>query len=70
MGNIKESTIIKELIESHEKELVTLKLQERYAQRKVVLGSKDNQQVLGMVQGKIAAREDYLKFLNEVLKEK
>ena len=64
--------LISEIIEAKEQQIFKAKLDNRYFQRKRLAGKANNRldQAIGKLQIEIKGLKDYVKFLNEILKEK
>jgi len=68
----KEATkeVVLEMIQTYEKQLLIAKVQERFLQRMLIAKNSANfQQQLGQTQADIKFKEEYLKFLEEIIKE-
>lgn len=62
--------IILEMIQAYEKELFVAQVQERFLQRQIIGKNSPNfQQQLGRTQADIQFKKEYLKFLEEIIKE-
>lgn len=60
--------VVKEMLEKNKKNLIELKIDERYFQRKNLTDTRFTAK-LGAMQGDIKLQEDYIKFLEEIEKE-
>ena len=62
--------VILEMTQAYEKQLLIAKIQERFLQRMLLAKNSANfQQQLGQTQSDIKFKEEYLKFLEEIIKE-
>lgn len=58
------------MIQAYEKELFVAQVQERFLQRQIIGKNSPNfQQQLGRTQADIQFKKEYLKFLEEIIKE-
>lgn len=69
-NQIQNKELVLEMIQAYEKELFVAQVQERFLQRMIIAKNNTSfQQQLGKVQADIQFKKEYLKFLEEIIKE-